>query len=136
MRVRDRAGRTRKTLKTGRTGRTRRAGEEGAAALLAVTLAAAVLLCTTVAVMTGMLLADQRRAAAAADLAALAGAGAVQRGLAGCPQAQQVATANGAVLTECRVDGQQVRLAVRIESARVLGRLVRPRAEARAGPVR
>ncbi len=103
---------------------------------MAVTLAVALLLCTTVAVAAGRLLTDHRRAAAAADLAALAGAAAVQRGLQGCAQAGRVARANGAVLTECRVDGQEVRLAVRTDSARLLGRLVHPTAEARAGPVR
>jgi secretion/DNA translocation related TadE-like protein len=110
--------------------------EDGAAALVAVTLAVVLLLCTTAAVLGGRLLTDQRRAAAAADLAALAGAAAVQRGLDGCPHAQRVAVANEAVLTHCRVDGQEVRLTVPTESVRFLGRLVRPRAEARAGPIR
>ncbi len=109
--------------------------ERGAAALLAVTLAVAVLLCTAAAVLGGRLLADHRRAAAAADLAALAGAAAVQRGLDGCPAAQRVAAANDAVVTACRVDGEEVRLAARTDSLRLLGRLVRPTAEARAGPV-
>jgi secretion/DNA translocation related TadE-like protein len=115
--------------------RTASPGEHGAAALIAVTLAVALLLCTTAAVVAGRLLTDHRRAAAAADLAALAGAAAVQQGLDGCPQARRVAAANGAVLTHCRIDGQDVRITVRTESARLLGRLVRVRADARAGPV-
>jgi secretion/DNA translocation related TadE-like protein len=119
-----------------RRSRTGYARERGAATLVAVTLAVALLLCTTAAVLAGRLLSDQRRAAAAADLAALAGAAAVQRGLDGCPPAQRVAAANGAVLTACRVEGQEVRLTVRTESVRLLGGLLRPRAEARAGPVR
>ena len=109
--------------------------ERGAAALLAVTFALVVLLCTAAAVLGGRLLADQRRAAAAADLAALAGAAAVQRGLGGCSAAERVAAANDAVLTACRVDGEEVRLAARTDSVRLLGGLVRPTAEARAGPV-
>lgn len=119
-------------------GRSRAVGadERGAAALVAVTLAVALLLCATAGVVAGRLLSDHRRAAAAADLAALAGAAAVQRGLAGCVHARRVAAANGAVLTHCRVDGQDVRITVRSESARLLGRLVSLRAEARAGPVR
>ena len=111
------------------------AGERGTATLVAVTLAAAVLLCAAAGVVVGRLLTDQRRAAAAADLAALAGAAAVQRGTSACPAAQQVAAANHAVVTSCRVHGQDVRLVVRTDSVIVLGRVVRPRAEARAGPV-
>jgi secretion/DNA translocation related TadE-like protein len=99
-----------------------------------VALSAAVLVCTSTAVVGGRLLADQRRAAAAADLAALAGAAAVQRGSSGCAAAEQVAVANGAIVTSCRVDGEQVRIGVRTDSVRLLGRLARPRAEARAGP--
>ena len=109
--------------------------ERGAATLLAVTLAVVVLLCTAAAVLGGRLLADQRRAAVAADLAALAGALAVQRGLDGCPAAQRVAAANDAVVIACRVDGEEVRLAARTDSLRLLGRRVQPTAEARAGPV-
>ena len=111
-------------------------GEGGAASVLAVTLAVALLLCALVAVAAGRLLTDQRRAAAAADLAALAGAAAVQRGLDGCHQARRVAAANGAVLTGCRVESQEVRLTVRTGSARLFGHLVSPTAQARAGPVR
>lgn len=110
--------------------------ERGAAALLAVTLSVVLLLCTTAAVVAGRLLIDQRRAAVAADLAALAGAAGVQRGLEGCVQAHRVAAANGAVLTSCRVRGQEVRVTVTVASARFLGRSFRPRGEARAGPVR
>ena len=113
-----------------------RGGEErGTAALLAITLATALLLCVAAAVTGGRLLADQRRAAVAADLAALAGAGAVQRGIAGCAAAERVAGLNGAVVTRCRVDGEEVLLTARTDSVRLLGRLVRPSAEARAGPV-
>ena len=107
----------------------------GSATPLAAVLAAAVLVCTGTAVTGGRLLTDQRRAAVAADLAALAGAAAVQRGADGCPAAAPVAVANGAVVTRCRVDGEDVHLEVRTTSVRLLGRLVRPRAEARAGPV-
>ena len=111
------------------------ARERGSATPLAAVMAAAVLVCTGTAVTGGRLLTDQRRAAVAADLAALAGAAAVQRGADGCPAAVRVAVANGALVTRCRVDGEEVHLEVRTESVRLLGRLVRPRAEARAGPV-
>ena len=112
-----------------------RPGERGTATPLAAVLAAAVLVCTGAAVTGGRLLTDQRRAAVAADLAALAGAAAVQRGADGCPAAARVAVANSAVVTRCRVAGEEVHLEVRTESVRLFGRLVRPRAEARAGPV-
>ena len=124
-------------MRWGRDGGARRrtSDEAGTATLLVVTLAAAVLVCTLSAVVGGRLLSDQRRAAAAADLAALAGAAAVQRGSDGCSAAEHVAAANGAVLTECRARGDEVRVAVRTDSVRFLGRQARPRAEARAGPV-
>ena len=112
-----------------------RGDEHGAAALFVVTLAAAVLACTAAVLLGGRLLADHRRAAAAADLAALAGAVAVQHGQAGCPAAERVAVLNDAVVTECHVTGQEVVLEVRTESVRVLGTVARPRADARAGPV-
>jgi secretion/DNA translocation related TadE-like protein len=110
-------------------------GECGTATILAVVLCGAVLVCTSVAVAGGRLLADHRRAAAAADLSALAGAAAVQRGASGCPAAEEVAAANEAVLVGCRVDGEEVQVEVRTDSVRWLGQLARPRAEARAGPV-
>ena len=115
--------------------RTGRQGERGAAAVLAVTLAAALLVCAAGGAVAGRLLVDHRRAAVAADLAALAGAAAVQRGLAGCAAAERVAVANDAGLTRCRVVEDEVRLVARTDSVRLLGRLVRPQAEARAGPV-
>ena len=109
--------------------------ERGTAALFAVALAAAVLARTAAAVVGGRLLVDQRRAAAAADLAALAGAAAVQLGSSGCPAAARVAAANDASVAACSTEGEEVHVVVRTTSVRWLGRLVRPRAEARAGPV-
>ena len=110
-------------------------GDRGAAAVLAVTLSAAILLCVTAAVAGGRLLVDHRRAAVAADLAALAGAAAVQHGLDGCSAAERIAARNDAVVSGCRVTGEEVLVTVRVASVRLLGRSVRPRADARAGPV-
>ena len=109
--------------------------ERGTAAVFALVLAAAALLCTATVVVGGRLLVDQRRAAAAADLAALAGAAAVQLGSSGCPAAARVAAANEASVAACSTEGEEVHVVVRTTSVRWLGRLVRPRAEARAGPV-
>lgn len=71
--------------------------------LLLVTMAVATLLSAAVA---------HRRAQAAADLAALAGAGAPG---AGCAEADRVATANGARLSSCSRDGPDLLVVVSVE---------------------
>jgi secretion/DNA translocation related TadE-like protein len=78
----------------------------------------------------------RHRAQAAADLAALAGAGAVAAGPgAACDRAAQVARAMRGAVTSCRVDALDVVLAVDV--AVRLGRweMGPARASARAGPV-
>ena len=104
--------------------------------MVAVVLLGALTVVTLASVVLGRLLVDQRRAAAAADLAALAGAAAVQRGGEGCPAARATATDNGARLERCRVQGEEVRVTARVPSPPLLGRVVVLRAVARAGPVR
>jgi secretion/DNA translocation related TadE-like protein len=96
-------------------------------------------LLTTVALFAtaiGSVLVGQRRAAAAADLAALAGATAVQRGSAGCEQAADIAGRNDARLVSCAVEGGilTVRVATRVRS--VFESSFELQARARAGPVR
>jgi secretion/DNA translocation related TadE-like protein len=92
------------------------------------------LVATFVAVVGGAV-ADQRRAASAADLAALAGAQAVQHGGDGCLAARTVARRNGAFVTSCRLEGEVVVLQVSRPARWFLGRRVRPASSARAGPV-
>ena len=98
------------------------------------------LVLTSVAV-AGLLLAGalarHARAVGAADLAALAGAGVVQRGApdAACAVAARVARANGAELTSCARRGDVVDVETVVRA--VAGRFALPpaRATARAGPV-
>lgn len=116
------------------------AGEAGLAAPLVVTLAGLVLTLTILAGGLGRLLVDHRRAAGAADLAALAGASALQVGQDGCSAAAQVARRNGAELVSCSVSGDQVKVLAVVEVTGMSGLLrlldrVSVEAEALAGPV-
>ncbi len=78
---------------------------------------------------------DLRTAQAAADLAALAGAGALARGQDACAAAAAVARANDATATSCATAGREVRLEVRVAGPHWWGLVADPTAEARAGPV-
>src|SRR5262245_5989072 len=72
-------------------------------------------LLVAVAVLAGVVagaVVAQRRAASAADLAALAGATAVQHGLDGCVAASRSVTVNLATLTACEVEGEVVTVTV------------------------
>lgn len=78
----------------------------------------------------------RHRANAAADLAALAAAQVLLDGTADpCAEAQQKVNANGAELTSCTVDGENVTVTVSV--AVNLGRwgLGHAKAAARAGPI-
>ena len=120
----------------------RRAGpdQRGVAAPFVVSLAALVLALAVLGGGLGRLLIDQRRASSAADLAALAGAGALQRGEDGCVAAVRTAVRNRAELVSCTVTGDQVqvRAAVQLTGMTGLLRLLEGQsveAVARAGPV-
>ncbi len=76
----------------------------------------------------------QRSAQAAADLAALAGATAAVAGSDACDAASGIAQANGAMLSDCRLAGQVVTVAVTAAGPRLLDRRYDVTAEARAGP--
>jgi secretion/DNA translocation related TadE-like protein len=77
---------------------------------------------------------DQRRVEAAADLGALAGATAVQRGEPGCAAAASVASANGARVLACVVNREIVEVQVARDTRRVLGLGFTVTSRARAGP--
>jgi len=109
-------------------------GQRGSASLLVVALAGVVLLLGLAASFLVATAAAHRRAQAAADLAALAGATARQRGEDPCAAAAAVATGNGAGLAVCRLDGADVVVSVRVEGPRHLGQGWLLRGEARAGP--
>ena len=108
-----------------------RRSEEGAATVLVVAMAGVLMFVTTGLGAAGGLVTAQRRAQAAADLAALAGAARLDDA---CGRAHEVASANAAVLESCRLDGDEVTVAVSVAGPDVPWREVRVTAEARAGP--
>lgn len=75
-----------------------------------------------------------RSAQSAADLAALAGAGAAARGRDPCAVAGEVALANHASLLGCAVEGLDVTVSVQVTGPRWLGQEGDLAASARAGP--
>jgi secretion/DNA translocation related TadE-like protein len=111
-----------------------RTSERGSASVLVLTVFAALAVGTVLlAVVAGAVVA-QRRAAAAADLAALAGAAALQRGADGCAAAAGVSRRNGAELLACRASGDVVQVTVGAELPVRFGRRLTVSAQARAGP--
>jgi secretion/DNA translocation related TadE-like protein len=108
--------------------------ERGLAAPLVVALAGLLTVVTVAGAGLGRVAVDQRRAAAAGDLAALAGATALQHGLPGCPAARDNAVVNDAHLTRCAEHGDRIDVEVAVSST-LLGHAVDVRARARAGPV-
>jgi secretion/DNA translocation related TadE-like protein len=78
--------------------------------------------------------AGHRRAQSAADLAALAGAAALQDGHDACARASALASRNGVTMGGCVVDGWNVRVAV-VETVRLPGYSMRLEGRSHAGPV-
>ena len=106
------------------------------ASVLAAVMVVALVALTAAAGHLGAAVIARHRAQAAADLAALAGAGALVSGPDwACARAGEIAAAMRATVASCRVDGEDVVLEV--HTAVALGRWgVGPaRAAARAGPV-
>lgn len=110
--------------------------ERGSASLLVVALTGVILLLGMAASFTTAAAAAHRSAQSAADLAALAGAVALQRGEDPCSAAGSVAAGNDAEVSGCRVEGEDVVLEVRVDSPTFLGHGFDIRGEARAGPAR
>ena len=113
----------------------RRRDQRGSAAVLVVALTGVLVTVTVLVAGLGGVVADQRRVEAAADLAALAGAGAAQAGRDGCAAAQRTAARNGGQVRRCAVDGEVVTVVVGRESQPVWGRRFALVGRARAGPV-
>ena len=114
-----------------------RRDQRGAATVLVMPFVGVLALVTVVLAFQGGVLVTQRRVQAAADLAALAGAAALQRGDDGCVAASAVAGRNGARLSDCQVSGtagRDVVVTVERDGPAVLGRSVTVEASARAGP--
>ena len=113
----------------------RRRGQRGSAAVLVVVLTGVLVTVSVLVAGLGGVVADQRRVEAAADLAALAGAGAARAGRDGCDAAQRTAARNGGQVRRCAVDGEVVTVEVGRESQPVWGRRFALVGQARAGPV-
>lgn len=116
-----------------------RAAENGAATVFGLALIALLGLVAAGSGVAVGALAGHRRAEAAADLAAVAGAAALQVGEDGCAAAARTAGANGADLDGCTVHGADVVVTVRVRLAalqHLLGGVALPTlpARARAGP--
>jgi secretion/DNA translocation related TadE-like protein len=109
-------------------------GDRGAASLLVVAFASVLLLTTAGLGVAGAMVAAHRTAQAAADLAALGGAAAHQRGDDGCAEAGRLAAGNGARLRHCQVAEADLVVEVVVAGPRWLGQPHDLAATARAGP--
>lgn len=109
--------------------------QRGAATVLAVALLGLLVLLGCALSVVGAMFAAHRSAQAAADLAALAGAAAVAGPRDPCAVADATATANGARLTGCVVDGRELRVSVVVAGPQWRGLMSQDlAAESRAGP--
>ncbi len=84
-------------------------------------------------VVAGMVIAHST-AQGAADLAALAGAGALAHGGDACSAGRRVADTNGGRLDSCTIVGREVTVIVTVSGPRWLGQSIDLSARARAGP--
>lgn len=99
-------------------------GDDGAAAVWAVSLTSLLLVTALAVACVGDVLAARSRAASAADLAALAAAPYASSSSA-CRRAGEVARANGAELVACVVVDGEVEVAARVDVADPWRRFVR-----------
>lgn len=115
---------------------TRRPARDDRGGATVLVLAMAGLLCFVAAALGAVagVVHAQRVAQSAADLAALAAAAAVADGRDGCTEAAGTASANGAALATCAIQGLEVRLVVAVTGPRLVDGRVVVTAEARAGP--
>lgn len=109
--------------------------ERGAGSVLAVAMLGLLVTVTVAAAGVVGVVATHRIAQSAADLAALAGATALQDGGDACVRAADVAARNRATLDGCQVDGWDVAVVVRASTSLLPGGLLDLRARGRAGPV-
>ena len=116
------------------SGAERTRGEDGVATVLAVTLAGLLAVVAVVAGAVVGLVDAHHRAEAAADLAALAGAGALVQGADACVVAATIARRNGAEVVSCRPSGSTVSVVVSVAAPGGLAGLPSLEARARAGP--
>jgi secretion/DNA translocation related TadE-like protein len=112
-----------------------RRDERGAAVPVAIGLVGVLLVITMVCVGTVALVLTHRRVQVAADLASLAAAAAIQRGVDPCSAATGIARRHRADLVACVVSGPDVVVATAVRAPAVLGGAVLS-ARSRAGPAR
>lgn len=113
-----------------------RTEDRGAVTVLAVALLGMLLLLAAAFGVAESMVTAHRRAQSAADLAALAGAQALQDAADGCMAASANTHANGAVLDACTVAGQELIVTAHVTGPRWLGAHGNLSARARAGPAR
>lgn len=113
---------------------THRLGDRGAATVLAVSFLGVLVLVGAALGVVGAMVVAHRSAQSAADLAALAGAGAVADGADPCAAAASLAADNGARLHRCTVTVRDVTVEVTVPGPRWLGQPHDLTARARAGP--
>jgi secretion/DNA translocation related TadE-like protein len=109
--------------------------DRGSATMVATGLMMLLTFALAVGLVVVQVVATHRAAQNAADLAALAGAGQVQEGASPCAPASAVASLNGAVLTSCAQQGEEVLVSVEVRANSILGLSPHAVARARAGPV-
>ena len=117
--------------------RAQRRNERGSATTMTMPFLGILVLVTAFMAFQGGVVVAQRKVQSAADLAALAGAAAAQRGDDACAAAAEVAARNAARLSTCSVEGpagQEVLVAVSRAGPRLFGRSVVVHASARGGP--
>ncbi len=112
----------------------KRSDESGAATVVAAACLAVLLLIGSALGVVAAMVRAHRSAQAAADLGALAAASALARGRDPCGSAAAIATANGAELLTCVIDGRDALVTVEVTGPRWLGQEGDLVAEARAGP--
>lgn len=108
--------------------------ERGAATLIVLALCGLLMFVGLALAGVAAVVLTQRSAQAAADLSALAGATAAVSGADPCAVANDIAVANGAVVTSCELAGSEVSVAVRVRGPRWADRRYDVTARARAGP--
>lgn len=113
-----------------------RRGERGSATVYAAIFVGFLASVALVAATVAAVFVGQRRAAAAADLAALAGAAALQRGGSGCEAAGRIAERNDVRLVGCVIDAEVLTVRVSAGVPTPLWSGIEVRSRARAGPVR
>jgi secretion/DNA translocation related TadE-like protein len=116
-------------------GRQHHDGEQGSGTVLVLVVIMLLFFAGGTVALTGAAIAVRHRAETAADLAALSGASALQRGTSSpCAVAGRVAVANGARLVECAINGALIDVAVALQPRGPLARLPPAHSKARAGP--